>query len=101
MGQGRRAFEGLHRRAKDGHPEPFKMQYVEVGNEDWFDRSGSYDGRFAQFYDAIKKKYPQLQVISSWGYEQTHSLWIKSRTPYLVDEQTPRKLFRARRRSAA
>jgi len=39
------------------------MQYVEVGNEDWFDRSGSdrngtYDGRFAQFYDAIKKKYP-------------------------------------------
>ena len=27
-------------RAKDGHPQPFKMQYVEVGNEDWFDRSG-------------------------------------------------------------
>jgi alpha-N-arabinofuranosidase len=79
-------------RAKDGHPKPFKMQYVEVGNEDWFDRSGSYDGRFAQFYDAIKKKYPQLQVISSWGYEQPESGWVKSRTPDLVDEHFYRNM---------
>ena len=40
-------------RVKDGYPEPFKLRYVEIGNEDWFDISGSYDGRFAQFYDAI------------------------------------------------
>lgn len=79
-------------RAKDGHPKPFKMQYVEVGNEDWFDRSGSYDGRFAQFYDAIKAKYPQLKVISSCGYEQPQSLWVKSRTPDLVDEHYYRNM---------
>jgi len=84
-------------RAKDGHPQPFKMQYVEVGNEDWFDRSGpdrtgTYDGRFAQFYDAIKKKYPHLKVISSAGYEQPQSLWVKSRTPDLVDEHYYRGL---------
>jgi alpha-N-arabinofuranosidase len=84
-------------RAKDGHPKPFKMQYVEVGNEDWFDRSGpdrngTYDGRFAQFYDAIKKKYPHLKVISSAGYEQPQSLWVKSRTPDLVDEHYYRGL---------
>jgi len=54
-------------RAKDGHPEPFPLRYVEVGNEDGFDESGSYEGRFVQFYDAIKKKYPQIQVISSTG----------------------------------
>lgn len=79
-------------RAKDGHPQPFKMQYVEVGNEDWFDRSGSYDGRFAQFYDAIKKKYPQLKVISSWGYEQPAAGSVKSRTPDLVDEHFYRNM---------
>jgi alpha-N-arabinofuranosidase len=84
-------------RAKDGHPKPFKLQYVEVGNEDWFDRSGpdrngTYDGRFAQFYDAIKKKYPQLKVISSAGYEQPQNLWVKSRTPDLVDEHYYRGL---------
>lgn len=55
------------RRAKDGHPQPFPLEYVEVGNEDGFDESGSYEGRFVQFYDAIKKKYPKLKVISSTG----------------------------------
>ena len=54
------------RRAKDGHPEPFKMQYVEVGNEDGGDNQpGSYETRFAQFYDAIKAKYPSLKVIAT------------------------------------
>ncbi len=65
-------------RAKDGHPAPFPLHYIEVGNEDWFDRSGSYNGRFAQFFDAIKAKYPQLQVIATAP--------VKSRIPDLLDE---------------
>ncbi|MGN6370270.1 MAG: alpha-L-arabinofuranosidase C-terminal domain-containing protein [Phycisphaerae bacterium] len=65
-------------RVKDGFPEPFKLQYVEVGNEDWFDRSGSYDGRFKQFYNAIKAKYPELKVIATAP--------VKSCTPDLVDD---------------
>ena len=65
-------------RAKDGHPAPFKIEYVEIGNEDAFDRSGSYDGRFAQFYDAIKAKYPDLQVIATTP--------VKSRKPDVLDE---------------
>ncbi|MGA1981936.1 MAG: alpha-L-arabinofuranosidase C-terminal domain-containing protein [Acidobacteriaceae bacterium] len=52
-------------RSKDGHPAAFPLTYVEIGNEDNFDRSKSYDGRYAQFYDAIKKKYPQLQLIAT------------------------------------
>jgi alpha-N-arabinofuranosidase len=72
-------------RAKDGHPKPFKLTYVEVGNEDWFDRSGSYEGRFAQFFDAIKAKYPNLQVISTMGYEHPAQV-VRSRVPDLVDE---------------
>ena len=50
---------------KNGHPAPFKLTYVEIGNEDWFDRSGSYDERYAQFYKAIKAKYPDLQLIAT------------------------------------
>ena len=65
-------------RAKDGHPAPFSLQYVEIGNEDWFDRSGSYDGRFAQFFDAIKAKYPKLQLIATAG--------VKSRKPDMIDD---------------
>ena len=54
------------RRAQDGHAAPFKLTYVEIGNEDFFDRNpGTYDGRYAQFYDAIKAKYPALQIIAT------------------------------------
>ncbi len=52
-------------RAKDGHPAPFALTYVEIGNEDWFDRSNSYGGRYAQFYKTIKARYPQLQLIAT------------------------------------
>lgn len=52
-------------RVKDGHPLPFPLRYVEIGNEDWFDKSGSYDGRYGQFYDAIKARYPNLQLIAT------------------------------------
>ena len=65
-------------RARDGHPAPFPLTYVEVGNEDEFDKSGSYDARFAQFYDAIKKTYPKLQVIATAP--------VKSRTPDVIDD---------------
>ena len=54
------------RRAKDGHPEPFKLTYVEIGNEDNLNNGGrTYDGRFSMFYAAIKEKYPKLQIIST------------------------------------
>jgi alpha-N-arabinofuranosidase len=65
-------------RAKDGHAAPFPLHYVEVGNEDEFDRSGSYDGRYAQFYRAIKPHYPNLQIIATAP--------IKSMTPDVLDE---------------
>ena len=53
------------RRASDGHPEPFVIHYVEIGNEDWFDKSGSYDGRFTQIFNAIKARYPKLLCIAT------------------------------------
>jgi len=74
------------RRAQDGHPKSFPLHCVEVGNEDFFDRSGSYEGRFTQFYDAIKAKYPHLKVISSIGHEQPQNKWVNGRLPDLVDE---------------
>ncbi len=67
------------RRAELGHPEPFELTHVEVGNEDWFDRSGSYPGRYKQFHDAIKAKYPKLQIISTVG-------GLKNVKPDVVDD---------------
>jgi alpha-L-arabinofuranosidase len=52
-------------RVKDGHSAPFLLHYIEVGNEDGFDKSGSYDGRYAQFYHAIKQRCPDLEIIAT------------------------------------
>jgi len=52
-------------RVKDGHPAPFPLHYIEIGNEDFFDKSGSYDARFAQFALALRKKYPQYKLIAT------------------------------------
>ena len=72
------------RRAKDGHAAPFPLEYVEIGNEDQFDREpGSYEGRFGQFFDAIKAKYPQLKIISSTR--------ATGRTPDVLDEHYYRR----------
>jgi alpha-N-arabinofuranosidase len=65
-------------RAKDGHPAPFPLHFVEIGNEDWFDRSGSYDGRYAQYYKEIKQHDPDLQLIATAP--------VKSVKPDVLDE---------------
>jgi alpha-N-arabinofuranosidase len=75
-------------RARDGHPAPFKLRYVEIGNEDGFEKQKTYDGRYTQFHDAIRAKYPQLKLISTvngkdWLSQQQH---LSSRVPDLVDE---------------
>jgi len=73
-------------RAKDGHPAPFNLRYVEIGNEDWFDKSKSYDARFAQFHDAIKARYPQLKTISTIGNDQPEAAQVHTRKPDMTDE---------------
>lgn len=75
------------KRVADGHPAPFKLRYVEIGNEDWFDRSGSYDGRFNQFRSAIEKKYPQLICISTIADAQYPNLKVTTgKKPAVLDE---------------
>ena len=65
-------------RAADGHPKPFFVPYVEIGNEDSFDKSGSYEGRFAQFAEAVSASYPAIKIIATMP--------VKSRRPDLVDD---------------
>jgi alpha-N-arabinofuranosidase len=52
-------------RAKLGHPTPYNLHYVEIGNEDFFDKKNTTELRFRRFYNAIKAKYPDLQIIAS------------------------------------
>ncbi|KAF2458472.1 glycoside hydrolase superfamily [Lineolata rhizophorae] len=50
-------------RAEHGHPEPFDVNFVEVGNEDWF--SATYPYRWNAMYNGLKAAYPDITIISS------------------------------------
>ncbi|HLZ89155.1 MAG TPA: alpha-L-arabinofuranosidase C-terminal domain-containing protein, partial [Puia sp.] len=51
-------------RASNGHPAPFPLKYVEVGNEQHGPR---YARRYNRFYTAIREKYPGISIIASMG----------------------------------
>ena len=49
------------RRAKNGHPAPFNLKYIEIGNENG---GPAYQERYALFHDAIKARYPDMKIIA-------------------------------------
>lgn len=49
-------------RAENGHPAPFPLKYVEIGNEDF---GPVYYEKYHQIYSALKKRYPQLIYIAN------------------------------------
>ncbi len=50
-------------RAKAGHPAPFGLKIVEIGNEDGF--NALYPDRYILFYKAIKARYPDIQIVAN------------------------------------
>lgn len=52
------------RRAEMGHPAPFNLKFMGVGNENW---GPQYLERLEVFKNAIKQKYPDFKIIGSAG----------------------------------
>ena len=50
------------RRAAAGHPKPFPLNLIEIGNENG---GPEYNERYALFHDALKKRYPDIQLIAN------------------------------------
>ena len=53
-------------RIADGHPEPFGLKYIAIGNGDFGD---VYWRNFDAIYKAIKEKYPEITIITCFGNE--------------------------------
>lgn len=51
-------------RADMGHPAPFNMKYIGVGNEQW---GNEYIQRLEPFVKAIRSKYPEIKIVGSSG----------------------------------
>lgn len=53
------------RRAEAGHPEPFNLKYIGIGNEDMI--TEVFEARFKMIYDAVRKAHPEITVIGTVG----------------------------------
>ena len=78
-------------RAKNGHPAPFNIEYLEIGNEnnqhDPRQQSDRYYERYDKFRKAIRAKYPNIKLIGNvvaWGDDNPK--WNSDLEVDLLDE---------------
>jgi len=65
-------------RARNGHPAPFRLKYLEIGNENG---GPAYHERWGPFHQAIKARYPEIQLVANvWGGYPNHP------KPDIIDE---------------
>ena len=77
------------KRAEMGHPEPFNMKYIGVGNEQW---DTLYYKRLTPFVKAIRAKYPNIKIVGTSGPDSEGKMFelgwqdMKKQKADLVDE---------------
>lgn len=78
------------KRAEAGHPKPFNLKFIGIGNEDLI--TDVFEERFTMIFNAVKEKYPEITVIGTVGpfyegtdYEEGWALATKLDIP-MVDE---------------
>ncbi len=76
-------------RGSMGHPEPFNLKYIGIGNEQWDEQ---YVERYREFETALRQKHPEIKIVSGSGPrasgEAFDYLWaeMKKLDPDLIDE---------------
>ena len=76
-------------RAEMGHPEPFNLKFLGIGNEQW---GKEYPERLKPFVEALRKAHPEIKIVGSSGPnsegDQFEYLWpeMKKLEVDLVDE---------------
>ena len=78
-------------RAKNGHPAPFNIKYLEIGNEnnqlDPTAQSDRYYERFRIFRDAVLEKYPDMHIIGNVvAWADDNPMWRSKEPVELLDE---------------
>jgi alpha-N-arabinofuranosidase len=76
-------------RASMGHPEPFNLKFIGVGNEQWEEQ---YIERYRQFEKVLKQNYPEIKIVSGSGPSASGAYFdyawgeLKKLNPALIDE---------------
>lgn len=67
------------KRAAMGHPEPFNLEYLGIGNEQWGE---AYFERYRVFAQAIRAKYPNIKLVGSSGPGIDDKSWALAWTKF-------------------
>ena len=51
------------KRAANGHPMPYKLKYIEIGNENGWQTADDYRPRYSMIHDSIKAHYPDVEIM--------------------------------------
>lgn len=62
------------KRAEMGHPAPFNMKYIAIGNEQWDDM---YYKRLKPFVEAVRKAYPEIKIVGTSGPDSEGEMFDK------------------------
>lgn len=85
-------------RAEMGHPEPFNLELLGIGNEQWETSTNNFHARYEAFEAAIHEQYPEMKLVGTAGptvqtneYNTAWS-WIREKAAenpdfaYVIDE---------------
>ena len=64
------------KRAANGHPAPYNLKYIEIGNENGQETAADYRARYAMIHDALAARYPDLKFMFNGALQeniQTHT----------------------------
>jgi alpha-L-arabinofuranosidase len=51
------------KRAANGHPEPYNLKYIEIGNENGWETEKEYNPRYSMIHDAILARFPGIKIM--------------------------------------
>ena len=61
------------KRAANGHPAPYNLKYIEIGNENGWNTANEYNPRYSMIHDSIIAHYPDMKIMYN-GIRQDNEL---------------------------
>jgi alpha-L-arabinofuranosidase len=63
------------KRAENGHPEPYNLKYIEIGNENGWGTNQEYIPRYSMIHDSILAHYPHMKIMFNSTNVRSADYW--------------------------
>jgi len=74
------------KRAANGHPAPYNLKYIEIGNENGWKTVDEYRPRYAMIHNAILSRYPDLKIMYNGNLQENVATHVGGSVLDFVDE---------------